>query len=145
MLRRVVSQKLADVSEALTASIITAQQRREDNHFHTYQRENLKSHTGKKCSLCYRVKTGSEAHTSFYLTGTGGSLLRGDADRARSWPLNSIQCRGQETVHLYLQSPIRLHDVVLNKHQGQHYLYLIVAANSSKLTVKYESAEIIYF
>jgi hypothetical protein len=53
-------------------------------------------------SLHYRVQNGSGAHPASYPVGTRGSFPGDKAARARSWPLTSIQCRGQECVELYL-------------------------------------------
>jgi hypothetical protein len=55
-------------------------------------------------SLHHRVKNGSGAHPASYPIGTRDSFPRGNAVGAWSWPLTSIQCRGQECVELYLQS-----------------------------------------
>jgi hypothetical protein len=43
-----------------------------------------------------------------------GVFLGGKAPGAWSRPLTSNYCRGQENVDLYIQSPVRLHGVVLN-------------------------------
>jgi hypothetical protein len=45
---------------------------------------------------------------------TGGSFPGGKATEAWSWPLNSSYCWGIENVDLYIHSPVRLHDLVLN-------------------------------
>jgi hypothetical protein len=46
--------------------------------------------------------------------GYWGSFPGGKPAVALRWPLTSDYYRGQENVHLYIHSPIRLHDVVLN-------------------------------
>jgi hypothetical protein len=46
-------------------------------------------------SLRHHVQTGSGAHPASYLMRTGGSLPGGKAAGTWSWPLTSIQCRGQ--------------------------------------------------
>jgi hypothetical protein len=59
----------------------------------------------------------------------------GKAAGAWSWPLTSNSCRGQENVHLYIHSPIRLQDLMLNyvfKHRDNFtftflcFTYLII-------------------
>jgi hypothetical protein len=52
-----------------------------------------------------RVQTGSGTHPASYSMGTSGSFPGGKAAGAYSWPLTSIQCRGQECVELYCHSP----------------------------------------
>jgi hypothetical protein len=47
-------------------------------------------------SLHHRVQNGSGAHTASYPMGTRGSFPGGKAARAWSWPLASIQCRGEK-------------------------------------------------
>jgi hypothetical protein len=54
------------------------------------------------------------AHPASYPMGTRGSFCGDKAAGAWSWPLTSIQYRGQECVELYLHSPICLHGVVLS-------------------------------
>jgi hypothetical protein len=46
----------------------------------------------------------SEAHPASYPMGTRGSFPGGKAAGAWIWLLTSIQCRGQESVELYLHS-----------------------------------------
>jgi len=66
-------------------------------------------------SLHYRcVHTGSGPHPSSYPMGTSDPFPGGKAAGAWSWPLTSIQCRGQECVELYLRYPICLNGVVLS-------------------------------
>jgi hypothetical protein len=52
-----------------------------------------------------RVRTDSGAHPTSYPMGTRGSFNGSKAVGGWSWPLTSIQCRGQECVELYLHSP----------------------------------------
>jgi hypothetical protein len=54
-----------------------------------------------------------------------GALSRGKAAGAWSWPLTSNSCRGQENVDLYINSPIRLHGVVLKIRWAQGQLCLL--------------------
>jgi hypothetical protein len=56
-------------------------------------------------SLHHRVHTGSGAHPVSYPMGTKGSFPGDKEAGAWSWPLTSIQCRGQECVEIYLHSP----------------------------------------
>jgi hypothetical protein len=76
-------------------------------------------------SLHYRVQTGSGAHSASYRVGTRGSFPGSKVAGAWSWPLTSIQYRGQEYVELYLHShntsPWRVAQI---KAQGRLYLYL---------------------
>jgi hypothetical protein len=62
----------------------------------------------------YIFQTGSAVHPTSYPMGTGGSFPEGKAAGEWSWPLTSNQCRGQEKVDLYIDSPKRLHGVVFN-------------------------------
>jgi hypothetical protein len=64
-------------------------------------------------SLCC-VQTSSETHPASYPMGTGGSFPGGKEAGAWSWPLTSVQCRGQEYVELYVHSPNTLNGVVLS-------------------------------
>jgi hypothetical protein len=56
-----------------------------------------------------RIQTGSGAHPTSYSVCTGGSFPGAKAD----WALTSLKCHGQEWGEFYLNSPIRLHGVVL--------------------------------
>jgi hypothetical protein len=56
-------------------------------------------------SVHHRVQNGSGAHPAPYPMGTRGSFPGGKAAGACSWPLTSIEGRGQECVELYLHSP----------------------------------------
>jgi len=47
----------------------------------------------------------SGAHPASYPVGTKGFLPGGKAAGVWSWPLTSINCRGQECMQLYLHSP----------------------------------------
>jgi hypothetical protein len=51
------------------------------------------------------IQTGSGAHPASYPMGKGGSFPGGKAAVACSWPITSIQRRGQECVELCLHSP----------------------------------------
>jgi hypothetical protein len=53
-------------------------------------------------SLHHLVQTCSGAHPASYIMCTRGSFPGGEAAGTWSWPLTSIQCRGQEWVELYL-------------------------------------------
>jgi hypothetical protein len=55
-------------------------------------------------SLHNRVQNGSAAHPASYPMGTRDSFPGGEAAGAWSWPLTSIQCRGQECAEIYLHS-----------------------------------------
>jgi len=72
-----------------------------------------------------RVQNGSGAHPASYLRGTRGSFPGNKAAGAWSWPLTSIQCRGQECVERYLHSPVHPHGVVLVKRKAQEQPYLL--------------------
>jgi hypothetical protein len=56
-------------------------------------------------SLHHRVQNGSGAHPASYPMVTRDSFRGGKEAGAWSWPITSIQCRGQEWVELYLHSP----------------------------------------
>jgi hypothetical protein len=62
----------------------------------------------------YVVQTGSGVRPTSYPMGTEGTFPGGKVAGAWSWRLISSWCRGQENVHLYIHSPIRLHVVVVN-------------------------------
>jgi hypothetical protein len=47
-------------------------------------------------SFLHSVQTGSGTQPASYPMGTGGSFPGGKAAGAWSWPLTSIQCRGQD-------------------------------------------------
>jgi hypothetical protein len=57
-------------------------------------------------SLHHHIQNGSGAHQVFYPIDTRCSFPGGKAAaEAWSWPLTSIQCRGQECAELYLHYP----------------------------------------
>jgi hypothetical protein len=60
---------------------------------------------GGNFSLNHRVQNDYGAHPAFSPMGTRGSFPGGKAAGEWSWPLTSIQRRGQECVGLYLRSP----------------------------------------
>jgi hypothetical protein len=51
---------------------------------------------GKRFSLLHSIQTSSGAHPASYPVGTRGSFSSRKVAGAWSWPLTSIQCRGQE-------------------------------------------------
>jgi hypothetical protein len=68
----------------------------------------------KDCSLLRQVQTGSQAHTSSYPTGIGGSFHRDKAAGAWSRPFTtSVQVKNGGTIHVP-GTHTRLHGVVLN-------------------------------
>jgi hypothetical protein len=65
-------------------------------------------------SLLNVVQTSSRVNPSSYPMGAETSFPGGKAAGPWSWPLNSNWYQGQESVALYIHSPISLHGVVLN-------------------------------
>jgi hypothetical protein len=65
-------------------------------------------------SLLHRIQMGSEAHPAYYPKGTGGSLPRGKVVRGIKLTTQLHPVLRSRIVELYLNSPIRLHGVVLN-------------------------------
>jgi hypothetical protein len=80
---------------------------------------------------CSQILNRDWNSTAPYPMGTGCSFPGGKAAGAWSWPLTSIQCRGQECVELYLHSSIRLHGVVLSEAERQLYILPLPDWNST--------------
>jgi hypothetical protein len=53
----------------------------------------------------YRAQTFSAAHPASFTLDTRVSFLEGEGSREWNWPLNCIQCQGQECVEVYIHSP----------------------------------------
>jgi hypothetical protein len=76
-------------------------------------------------SLHHRVQNGSGAHPASYPMGTRGSFPGGKAAGAWSWPLTSIQCRGQRMSGAIPPNPQYAFMAWCSvQAQGQLYLYL---------------------
>jgi hypothetical protein len=81
-------------------------------------------------SLHHRIQNGSGAHRASYPMGTGGSFPGGKAAGTWSWPLISIQCRGQRMNEAI---PPLTHYAFMAwcsvKAQGQLYVYRTLSCN----------------
>jgi hypothetical protein len=75
--------------------------------------QSLKLLHGQHYSPLNSVQTGSGAHPASYPLGTRVSFTGSKAAGAWSWPLTSNQDGSKECLALYIQSPIRLHGVML--------------------------------
>jgi hypothetical protein len=80
----------------------------------TLEGSEFESHLGQNFSLLDIVLTSSWAHPDSCPMGTGVFFSRGKAARTWSWPLTTNVCRAQKYMELYIHSPIRLHDILLN-------------------------------
>jgi hypothetical protein len=71
------------------------------------------SSPGKIKNILHVVQTGSVHHQTSYPIGTGVSFSGGKAAGPWNWPHTSSYYRGQENMYLYIQSPTKIHGVVL--------------------------------
>jgi hypothetical protein len=78
-------------------------------------------------SLRHRVQTGSGTYPASYPMGNGGFLIGVKRPGREADHLPPSSAKVKECVELYLQSPIRLHGMVLSYTQGQLYFYLTLS------------------